>query len=108
MPECFGFYGDGYQKQEMKFSPLYRDYSFRGHPGGRIREDSRVCTDLEEVTYHSSHSEEGCISISPISQLDTGALENDLPATPPSPSSIQLVNVTDSEDEEEKKVLQEL
>ncbi|XP_048816840.1 transcription factor SOX-30 isoform X2 [Lagopus muta] len=108
VPECFGFYGDGYQKQEMKFSPLYRDYSFRGHPGGRIREDSRVCTDLEEVTYHSSHSEEGCISISPISQLDTGALENDLPATPPSPSSIQLVNVTDSEDEEEKKVLQEL
>jgi len=90
----------------MKFSPLDRDYSFRGHPGGGIREDSRVCAHLEEVTSHSSHSEEGYVS--PISQLDTGALENDLPATPPSPSSIQLVNVTDSEDEEEKKVLQEL
>ncbi|XP_040538851.1 transcription factor SOX-30 [Gallus gallus] len=106
VPECLGFYGDGYQKQEMKFSPLDRDYSFRGHPGGGIREDSRVCAHLEEVTSHSSHSEEGYVS--PISQLDTGALENDLPATPPSPSSIQLVNVTDSEDEEEKKVLQEL
>ncbi|XP_015731686.1 transcription factor SOX-30 [Coturnix japonica] len=106
VPECLGFYGDGYQKQEMKFSPLDRDCSFRGHPGGILREDSRVFTHLEEVTSQSSHSEEGYIS--PISQLDAGALENDLPATPPSPSSIQLVNVTDSEDEEEKKVLQEL
>ncbi|XP_021266310.1 transcription factor SOX-30 isoform X2 [Numida meleagris] len=106
VPECLGFCGDGYQKQEMRFSALDRDYSFRGHPEGSVREDSRVCAHLEEVTSHSSHSEEGYIS--PISQLDAGALENDLPATPPSPSSIQLVNVTDSEDEEEKKVLQEL
>ncbi|NXC39948.1 SOX30 factor, partial [Penelope pileata] len=106
VPECLGLCGDGYQKQEMRFPALDRDYPFREYPEESVHEDSRICGRLEEVTSHSSYSEEGYVS--PISQLDIGEFENDLPATPPSPSSIQLVNVTDSEDEEEKKVLREL
>ncbi|NXJ04284.1 SOX30 factor, partial [Odontophorus gujanensis] len=106
VPECLGFWGDGYQRQEMKFSPMDRDYSFRGRPEGGVGEVSRVCAHSEEATSHSSHSEEGYMN--PVSQLDAGALENNLPATPPSPSSTQIINVTDSEDEEEKMESQEL
>lgn len=90
----------------MKFSVLDRDYPFRQYPEEIVHEDSHNCESLEEVTCHSSRSEE-CVS--PIPQLDIGAIENVLSATPPTPSSIQLVNVTDSdEEEEEEKVLREL
>ncbi|NXK45425.1 SOX30 factor, partial [Chauna torquata] len=106
VPEYFGFYEDRYQKQEMKFSALDRDYPFREYPEESIHEDLHNYESLEEMTCHSSRSEEGYVS--PIPQLDIGAFENVLSATPSTPSSIQLVNVTDSEEEEEEKVLREL
>ncbi|NXI74245.1 SOX30 factor, partial [Anseranas semipalmata] len=106
VPECLGFYEDEFRKQEMKFSALDRDYPFREYPEESIHEDLHNCESFEEVTCHSSRSEEGYVS--PIPQLDIGAFENVLSATPSTPSSIQLVNVTDSEEEEEEKVLREL
>uniref|UniRef100_A0A8B9CGA1 Transcription factor SOX-30 n=1 Tax=Anser brachyrhynchus TaxID=132585 RepID=A0A8B9CGA1_9AVES len=107
VPECLGFYEDRYQKQEMKISVLDRDYPFREYPEEVVHEDSYNCERLEEVTCHSSRSEEECVSPTP--QLDIGAIEKVLSATPPTPSSIQLINVTDSEEEEEEeKVLREL
>ncbi|XP_032053047.1 transcription factor SOX-30 [Aythya fuligula] len=107
VPECLGYYENRYQTQEMKFSVLDRDYPFREYPEEIVHEDSHNCESLEEVTCHSSRSEEECVS--PIPQLDIGAIENVLSATPPTPSSIQLVNVTDTdEEEEEEKVLREL
>ncbi|XP_040429878.1 transcription factor SOX-30 [Cygnus olor] len=107
VPECLGFYENRYQKQEMKFSVLDRDYPFREYPEEVVHEDSHNCESLEEVTCHSSRGEEECVS--PIPQLDIGAIEKVLSATPPTPSSIQQINVTDSEEEEEEeKVLREL
>lgn len=91
----------------MKISVLDRDYPFREYPEEVVHEDSYNCERLEEVTCHSSRSEEECVSPTP--QLDIGAIEKVLSATPPTPSSIQLINVTDSEEEEEEeKVLREL
>lgn len=91
----------------MKFSVLDRDYPFREYPEEIVHQDSHNCESLEEVTCRSSRSEEECVS--PMPQLDIGAIENVLSATPPTPSSIQIVNVTDSdEEEEEEKVLREL
>ncbi|NXL94701.1 SOX30 factor, partial [Alectura lathami] len=106
VPECFGCCGDGYQKQEMKFSALNREYHFREYQEESMREDSPICVRLGEVSRPSSHSEEEYIS--PIQQLDIEAFENVLSANPPSPSSIQIVNVTDSDNEEKEKVLREL
>ncbi|XP_064376999.1 transcription factor SOX-30 isoform X2 [Dromaius novaehollandiae] len=107
VPECLGFYEDRYQKHEAMFSSLDRDYAFREYPEERAQsEDSRSCESLEGMSYYNSHSQEGYLS--PIPQLDIGALENVLSATPSTPSSIQQVNVTDSEEEEEGKVLREL
>nr|XP_009684006.1 PREDICTED: transcription factor SOX-30 [Struthio camelus australis] len=107
VPECLGFYEDRYQKHEAMFSSLDRDYPFREYPEEHTqREDSRSCESLEGMSYYNSHSEEGYLS--PIPQLDIGTLENVLSATPSTPSSIQQVNVTDSEEEEEGKVLREL
>ncbi|XP_062443495.1 transcription factor SOX-30 [Rhea pennata] len=107
VPECLGFYEDRYQKHEAMFSSLDRDYPFREYPEEHAQsEDSRSCESLEGVSYYNSHSEERYLS--PIPQLDIGALENVLSATPSTPSSIQQVNVTDSEEEEEGKVLREL
>nr|XP_005015498.3 transcription factor SOX-30 [Anas platyrhynchos] len=107
VPECLGCYENRYQTQEMKFSVLDRDYPFREYPEEIVHQDSHNCESLEEVTCRSSRSEEECVS--PMPQLDIGAIENVLSATPPTPSSIQIVNVTDSdEEEEEEKVLREL
>lgn len=88
------------------FSALDGDYPFKEYPEERIREDHRSCESLEIVSCHNSLNEERYLS--PLPQLDVGALEEVLSATPSTPSSIHLVNVTDSDDEEEVKLLREL
>ncbi|NXA32110.1 SOX30 factor, partial [Eudromia elegans] len=104
VPECLGFYEDQYQKHETMFSSLDRDYPFREYLDEHAQiEDSRSCESLEGI---ACYSEEGYLS--PMPQLDIGTLENVLSGTPSTPSSIQQVNVTDSEEEEEGKVLREL
>uniref|UniRef100_A0A8C8VLH1 Transcription factor SOX-30 n=1 Tax=Pelusios castaneus TaxID=367368 RepID=A0A8C8VLH1_9SAUR len=109
MPECLGFYEDQYQKHEAMFSALNRDYPFREYPDERTHnEDSRSCESLEGVSYYNSHSHSEEEYLTPMPQLDIGALENVFTATPSTPSSIQQVNVTDSEEEEEGKVLRDL
>ncbi|EMP42705.1 Transcription factor SOX-30 [Chelonia mydas] len=127
MPECLGFYEDQYQKHEAMFSALNRDYPFREYPDERTQsEDSRSCESLEGMSYYNSHShseeeyltpmpqldigalENLSTATPPMPQLDIGALENVFTATPSTPSSIQQVNVTDSDEEEEGKVLRDL
>ncbi|NXG52863.1 SOX30 factor, partial [Psilopogon haemacephalus] len=96
--ECLGFYEDRYRRQEVMLSPLGRDCPFREYPKENIHEN------LEPLPCHSSCNADqySC----PLPQLDVEALEEVLSITS-SPSSIHLVNVTDS-DEEEVKMLQEL
>ncbi|XP_019361500.1 PREDICTED: transcription factor SOX-30 [Gavialis gangeticus] len=111
VPECLGFYEDQYQKHEAIFSALNRDYPFREYPDEHTHsEDSHSCESLEGVSYYNSHShsEEECLNPGP--QLDIGTLDNVFTGTPSTPSSIQQVNVTDSEEEEEEegKVLRDL
>ncbi|KYO22899.1 transcription factor SOX-30 [Alligator mississippiensis] len=112
VPECLGFYEDQYQKHEAMFSALNRDYPFREYPDEHTHsEDSHSCESLEGVSYYNSHShsEEECLN--PVPQLDIGTLDNVFTGTPSTPSSIQQVNVTDSEEEEEEeegKVLRDL
>ncbi|XP_038267805.1 transcription factor SOX-30 [Dermochelys coriacea] len=109
MPECLGFYEDQYQKHEAMFSALNRDYPFREYPDERTQsEDSHSCESLEGVSYYNSHSHSEEEYLTPMPQLDIGALENVFTATPSTPSSIQQVNVTDSDEEEEGKVLRDL
>ncbi|XP_010075832.1 PREDICTED: transcription factor SOX-30, partial [Pterocles gutturalis] len=93
VPECLGFYEDRYQRQEVMFSGLNEDYPYKESPEESIREE------------HSSNEER---YLSPLPQLDVGTLEEVLSVTPSSPSSIQIVNITDSDEEEEVKLLQEL
>ncbi|XP_026537932.1 transcription factor SOX-30 [Notechis scutatus] len=109
MPECLGFYEDQYQKHEAMFSALNRDYPFREYSDEHTHsEDSRSCESLEGTSYYSSHSQTEEEYLNPMPQLDIGALENVFTATPSTPSSVQQVNVTDSDDEEEGKVLRDL
>ncbi|XP_039221416.1 transcription factor SOX-30 isoform X2 [Crotalus tigris] len=109
MPECLGFYEDQYQKHEAMFSALNRDYPFREYPDEHTHsEDSHSCESLEGTSYYSSHSQTEEEYLNPMPQLDIGALENVFTATPSTPSSVQQVNVTDSDDEEEGKVLRDL
>ncbi|NXF29351.1 SOX30 factor, partial [Nyctibius bracteatus] len=104
--ECLGFYEDRYQRQEVMFSALHGDYPFKEYPEERIREDHRSCETLEVVSCHNSGNEERYLR--PLPRLDVGALEEDFSATPSTPSSIHLINVTDSDDEGEVKLLQQL
>ncbi|XP_069508944.1 transcription factor SOX-30 [Ambystoma mexicanum] len=107
VPECLGFYEDRYQKHEAMFSALNRDYPFREYGDERPQsEDSRSCESLEGMSYYNSHSGEDYLNSMP--QLDIGALENVFSAPTSAPSRIQRVNVTDSEEEEEGKVLRDL
>ncbi|XP_078509845.1 transcription factor SOX-30 isoform X2 [Lissotriton helveticus] len=107
VPECLGFYEDRYQKHEAMFSALNRDYSFREYGDERPQsEDSRSCESLEGMSYYNSHSGEDYLNSMP--QLDIVALENVFSAPTAAPSRIQQVNVTDSEEEEEGKVLRDL
>ncbi|XP_065705362.1 transcription factor SOX-30 [Patagioenas fasciata] len=106
VPECLGFYEDRYPRAEVMFSALDRDYPFKEYPEGSVREEPLSCESLDVVSCHNSGSEERYLS--PLPQLDVGELEEVLSATPSSPSSIHLINVTDSDEEGEVKLLQEL
>ncbi|XP_045648100.1 transcription factor SOX-30 isoform X1 [Ursus americanus] len=109
MPECLGYYEDRYQKHEAMFSALNRDYPFRDYPDERTHsEDSRSCESMDGTSYYNSHSHGGEEYLNPMPQLDIGALENVFTAPTSTPSSIQQVNVTDSDEEEEEKVLRNL
>ncbi|XP_039105388.1 transcription factor SOX-30 [Hyaena hyaena] len=109
MPECLGYYEDRYQKHEAMFSALNRDYPFRDYPDERTHsEDSRSCESVDGTSYYNSHSHSGEEYLNPMPQLDIGALENVFTAPTSTPSSIQQVNVTDSDEEEEEKVLRNL
>ncbi|XP_024850198.1 transcription factor SOX-30 isoform X4 [Bos taurus] len=109
MPECLGYYEDRYQKHEAMFSALNRDYPFRDYPDERAHnEDSRSCENMDGTSYYNSHCHSGEEYLNPIPQLDIGALENVFTAPTSTPSSIQQVNVTDSDEEEEEKVLRNL
>lgn len=109
MPECLGYYEDRYQKHEAMFSALNRDYPFRDYPDERaLLEDSRSCENMDGTAYYNSHSHSGEDTWNPMPQLDIGALENVFTAPTSTPSSIQQVNVTDSDEEEEEKVLRNL
>ncbi|XP_058162315.1 transcription factor SOX-30 [Dasypus novemcinctus] len=109
MPECLGYYEDRYQKHEAMFSALNRDYSFRDYPDERTHsEDSRSCESMDGTSYYNSHGHSGEEYLNPMPQLDIGALENVFTAPTSTPSSIQQVNVIDSDEEEEEKVLRNL
>ncbi|XP_027697563.1 transcription factor SOX-30 [Vombatus ursinus] len=109
MPECLGYYEDRYQKHEAMFSALNRDYPFRDYPDERTHsEDSRSRESLDGASYYNSHSHSGEEYLNPMPQLDIGALDNVFTAPASTPSSIQQVNVTDSDEEEEEKVLRDL
>ncbi|XP_038628977.1 transcription factor SOX-30 [Tachyglossus aculeatus] len=109
MPECLGYYEDRYQKHEAMFSALNRDYSFRDYPEEPPRsEDSQSCESLDALSYYNSYSCGGEEYFNPIQQMDIGALENVFTDSASPPSSIQQVNVTDSDEEEEEKVLRDL
>ncbi|XP_006089138.1 transcription factor SOX-30 isoform X1 [Myotis lucifugus] len=109
MPECLGYYEDRYQKHEAMFSALNRDYPFRDYPEERTHsEDSRSCESMDGTSYYNSHSHSGEEFLNPMPQLDIGVLENVLTAPTSTPSSIQQVNVTDSDEEKEEKVLRNL
>ncbi|NXJ74273.1 SOX30 factor, partial [Trogon melanurus] len=105
VPECLGFYEDRCQRHKVMFSPLGGDYPFKEYAKESMREDHRRCESLEAVPCHSSCTEERYFS--PLPQLDVRALEEVFSVTS-SPSSIHLVNVTDSDEEEEGKLLREL
>ncbi|NXW43050.1 SOX30 factor, partial [Nyctiprogne leucopyga] len=100
VPECLGFYEDRYQRQDVMFSGLDRDYPFKEDP-----EDSQGRCSYESLDILSRYNEERYLS--PLPPLDITALEDVFSATASTPSSIHLINVTDSE-EEEVKFLQEL
>ncbi|XP_044803324.2 transcription factor SOX-30 isoform X2 [Bubalus bubalis] len=109
MPECLGYYEDRYQKHEAMFSALNRDYPFRDYPDERAHnDDSRSCENMDGTSYYNSHCHSGEEYLNPMPQLDIGALENVFTAPTSTPSSIQQVNVTDSDEEEEEKVLRNL
>uniref|UniRef100_A0A2K6EY78 Transcription factor SOX-30 n=1 Tax=Propithecus coquereli TaxID=379532 RepID=A0A2K6EY78_PROCO len=109
MPECLGYYEDRYQKHEAMFSALNRDYPFRDYADERTHsENSRSCESMDGTSYYNSHGHSGEEYLNPVPQLDIGALENVFTAPTSTPSSIQQVNVTDSDEEEEEKVLRNL
>ncbi|XP_075399291.1 transcription factor SOX-30 [Tenrec ecaudatus] len=109
MPECLGYYEDRYQKHEAMFSALNRDYPFRDYPDERAHcENARSCESMDGPSYYNSHSHNGEEYLTPMPPLDIGTLENVFPAPASTPPSIQQVNVTDSDEEEEEKVLRNL
>ncbi|NWX14810.1 SOX30 factor, partial [Aegotheles bennettii] len=103
VPECLGFYEGRYQRQEVMFSALDGNYPFKEYPEESIREDHRSCESLEVVP---SCNEQWYSN--PLPQLDIEALEEVLSTAPSTPSSIHFINVTDSDEEEDVKLLQEL
>ncbi|KAM6150411.1 transcription factor SOX-30 [Erethizon dorsatum] len=109
MPDCLGYYEDRYQKHESMFSALNRDYPFRDYPDERAHsEDSRSRESIDGTPYYNGHRHSREEYLCPIPQLDIGALENVFTAPTSTPSSIQQVNITDSDEEKEEKVLRNL
>ncbi|XP_039557794.1 transcription factor SOX-30 isoform X2 [Passer montanus] len=106
VPQCFGFYEERNQRQEVIFSTLDEDYSFRAYSEERLCENQRVCGSPEVVSCQSTCSEERVLS--PLPQLDVEVVEEVLPSPPSTPSSTYIVNVTDSDEEEEVKFFQVL
>ncbi|TEA36011.1 hypothetical protein DBR06_SOUSAS810142 [Sousa chinensis] len=109
VPECLGYYEDRCQNHEAMFSALNRDYPYGDHPDERAHsEDFWSCESMDGTSYCNSHSHSGEEYLNLVPQLDTGALESVFTAPTSTPSNIQQVNVTDSDDEEEEKVLKNL
>ncbi|XP_075845765.1 transcription factor SOX-30 isoform X1 [Microtus pennsylvanicus] len=109
MPECLGYYEDRYQKHEAIFSALNRDYPFRDYPDEHTHsEDSPSCESVDGPPYYNNHGHSGEEYLNPMPPLDIGALENVFTAPASAPSGVQQVNVTDSDEEEEEKVLRNL
>ncbi|XP_021096226.1 transcription factor SOX-30 isoform X2 [Heterocephalus glaber] len=109
MPEFLGYYEDRYKKHESVFLALNQDYPFRDYPDERTHsEDSQSCESIDGTSYCNSHSHSGEEYSNAIPQLDIGALENVITASTSTPSGIQQVNVTDSDEEKEEKVLRNL
>ncbi|NXI54164.1 SOX30 factor, partial [Chloroceryle aenea] len=104
VPECLGFYEDRYQRQEMMFSSLGGGYSFKEYREQSMSEDHYSRESLEGVSCHNRGSEEQCLS--PLPQLDVEALE--VLSVTSSTSSSHLVNVTDIDENEQVKLMQEL
>ncbi|KAM4675772.1 transcription factor SOX-30 [Discoglossus pictus] len=106
MPDCLGYYEDRYQKHEAMFSALNRDYPFREYGDERAHsEDSRSCESMEGGSSYYHGADE---YLPAVQQVDIGEMENDFSTPNSQPSHIQQVNVTDSDDEEEGKVLRDL
>ncbi|RLW02768.1 hypothetical protein DV515_00006818 [Chloebia gouldiae] len=106
VPQCFGFYEERNQRQEVIFSTVDEDYHFRAYSEERLCENQRVCGSPEIVSCQSTCSEERVLS--PLPQLDVEVVEEVLPSPPSTPSSTYIVNVTDSDEEEEVKFFQVL
>lgn len=90
----------------MIFSSLDEDYHFRPYSEERLCENQHVCGSPEIVSCQSTYSEERVLS--PLPQLDVEVVEEVLPSPPSTPSSTYIVNVTDSDEEEEVKFFQVL
>ncbi|XP_014108526.1 PREDICTED: transcription factor SOX-30 isoform X2 [Pseudopodoces humilis] len=106
MPQCFGFYEERNQRQEVIFSTVDEDYHLRAYSEERLHENQHVCGTPEIVPCQSTCSEERVLS--PLPQLDVEVVEKVLPSPPSTPSSSYIVNVTDSDEEEEVKFFQVL
>ncbi|NXS17905.1 SOX30 factor, partial [Mystacornis crossleyi] len=100
VPQCFGFYEERNQRQETIFSTVNEDCRFRPYSEERLRESPKI------VSCQSTRSEEQVRS--PLPQLDVEVVEEVLPSPPSTPSSTYIVNVTDSDEEEEVKFFQVL
>ncbi|XP_030315274.1 transcription factor SOX-30 [Calypte anna] len=103
VPECLGFYEGRYQREEVMFSALDRNYPFKEYQEENIHEGHHSCESLEVVSSCNKEWYSG-----PLPQLDIETLEEVLSTAPSSPSSIHLINVTDSDEEVDVKLLQEL
>ncbi|NXK90919.1 SOX30 factor, partial [Formicarius rufipectus] len=106
VPQCFGFYEHMNQRQEVIFSALAEDYSFGRYSEESLHGEQRICESPEVVPCQSSCSEEQCLS--PLPQLDVEVVEEVLPSSPSTPSSTYIINVTDSDEEEDVKLFQVL
>ncbi|NXC00068.1 SOX30 factor, partial [Orthonyx spaldingii] len=106
VPQHFGFYEERNQRQKVIFSTLDEDYCFRAYSEERLCENQHVCESPEIVSCQGTCSEERVLS--PLPQLDVEVVEEVLPSPPSTPSSTYIVNVTDSDEEEEVKFFQVL
>ncbi|NXM69307.1 SOX30 factor, partial [Serilophus lunatus] len=106
VPQGFSFYEHRNQRQEVIFSALDGDYSFRSYSEASIHGDQYVCESPEVMPCQSSCNEER--SLSPLPQLDVEVVEEILPSSPSTPSSTYIINVTDSDEEEDAKLFQVL